>query len=180
MLTFLRYAWLMAVGARMPDQALHFFNYSNASKNKRNRVLKAALPGLDRKCTIEGPLYVESFDRLSVGKDAFLNSGVVVLNAAMVAIGDGSLIGPGVKFCTTYHHSDPDQRALDRSAQAKPISVGTNVWIGASAVLLPGVNIGDGALIAAGSVVTRDVAARSVVAGIPATVKRQRATQAED
>lgn len=172
MFTFLRYAWLMAVGKRLPAQALHFFNYSSASRNKRNRVLKKAIPGLNKKCTVEGPLFVERFDQLTVGCEAFLNTGTVILNGAMVSIGDRTLVGPGVQFCTTYHHSDPDRRASDPSAYAKPITVGKNVWIGARAVLLPGVTVGDDALIAAGSVVSRDVASGSVVAGIPATVKR--------
>ncbi|KHK59032.1 acetyltransferase [Ralstonia sp. A12] len=172
MLTFLRYAWLMAVGKRMPAQALHFFNYSSASRSKRIRVLKVAMPGLNKKCTVEGPLFVERFDQLSMGNGAFLNTGANILNSAMVTIGDGAHIGPTVQFCTTYHHSDPDLRASDPSAYAKPITIGKNVWIGAGAILLPGVTIGDDALVAAGSVVTCDVAPRTVVAGSPATAKR--------
>lgn len=172
MFTFLRYAWLLTAGTRQPEQALHFFNFANATRNKRNRVLKAAFRGLNKRCTVEAPLFVENPDLFAVGQDAFLNSGVKVLNGATVSIGDGTLVGPDVKFCTTFHHADPDLRALDRSASAKPIVVGRNVWIGAGVIVLPGVSIGDGALIAAGSVVAQDVPERTMVAGCPAKVKR--------
>ncbi|NMV39842.1 sugar O-acetyltransferase [Ralstonia insidiosa] len=172
MFTFLRYLWLLLLGKHCPEQALHFFNHSAASKNKRNRVLKRALPGLDAKCTITGPIYVERVELLSVGREAFLNAGTHILNGAMVTIGDGSLIGPCVKLCTTYHHSDPDSRARDRSAFAKPIEIGKNVWIGAGVTVLPGVKIGEGAVVAAGSVVTRDVEAGTLVAGCPAAKKK--------
>jgi len=172
MFTYLQYLWFLARGESAPEQALHFFNHSCASKNKRNRVLKRAFPGLDKKCTMTAPLYVERPDLLSVGKEAFLNTGVCILNAAEVTIGDGSLVGPDVKFCTTYHHADPSLRAVDRSAFAKPIVVGKNVWIGAGVIILPGVTIGDGAVVGAGSVVTRSVGEGETVFGSPARTKK--------
>ena len=172
MFTFMRYLWLLARGSNSPDAALHFFNYSAASKNKKGRVLRSAFPGLHKKCTVWAPLHVERPDLLSIGPEAFLNVDVTIANGDMVSIGERTLVGPGVKFCTTYHHLDPDERARDPSAKAKPIVVGKNVWIGAGAILMPGVRIEDDAVIAAGSVVTRDVASRTVVAGCPAVVKK--------
>jgi maltose O-acetyltransferase len=172
MFTFMRYLWLLARGASAPDAALHFFNHSAASKNKKGRVLKRAFPGLHKKCTVWAPLHVERPDLLSIGPEAFLNVDVTIANGEMVSIGERTFVGPGVKFCTTYHHVDPDDRARDPSAMAKPIVVGKNVWIGAGAILMPGVRIEDDAVIAAGSVVTRDVESRTVVAGCPAVVKK--------
>jgi len=168
----MRYLWLLARGTRSPDAALHFFNHSAASKSKKGRVLKSAFPGVHKKCTVWAPLHVERPDMLSIGAEAFLNVDVTISNGEMVSIGERTLVGPGVKFCTTYHHVDPDERARDPSAMAKPIVVGKNVWIGAGAILMPGVRIEDDAVIAAGSVVTRDVASRTVVAGCPAVVKK--------
>lgn len=172
MFTFMRYLWLLARGSSAPDAALHFFNHSAASKNKKGRVLKKAFPGLHKKCTVWAPLHVERPDLLSIGPEAFLNVDVTIANGEMVSIGERTFVGPGVKFCTTYHHVDPDDRARDPSAMAKPIVVGKNVWIGAGAILMPGVRIEDDAVIAAGSVVTRDVESRTVVAGCPAVVKK--------
>lgn len=172
MFTFMRYLWLMARGPSSPDAALHFFNNSGASKNKKGRVLKRAIPGLHKRCTVWAPLRLERPDLLSIGAESFLNVDVTIANGAMVSIGERSFVGPGVKFCTTYHHVDPDERARDPSAMAKPIVVGNNVWIGAGAILMPGVRIEDGAIVAAGSVVTRDVESRTVVAGCPAVFKK--------
>ena len=171
MFTYLRYLWLLARGESAPEQALHFFNFSGASRNKCNRVLKRAFPGLDKKCTMTPRLFVERPDLLTVGKETFVNTEACFLNAAKVTIGERSLVGPGVKFCTTYHHVDPALRAADPSAFSEPIVVGNNVWIGAGVIVCPGVTIGDGAVVGAGSVVTRSVGRGETVVGIPAKPK---------
>ena len=100
MFTFMRYLWLLARGTSAPGAALHFFNHSAASKNKKGRVLKRAFPGLHKKCTVWAPLHVERPDLLSIGPEAFLNVAVTIANGAMVSIGERTFVGPGVKFCT--------------------------------------------------------------------------------
>jgi maltose O-acetyltransferase len=91
----------------------------------------------------------------------------VLLDVAPVSIGDGTWIGPAVQIYTADH---PRDAALRRAGlqSGRPVSIGNNVWIGGGAIILPGVTIGDDAIVAAGSVVTRDVPPGATVAGNPA------------
>jgi maltose O-acetyltransferase len=91
------------------------------------------------------------------------------LDVVAVRIGDGTQIGPGVQILTADHPRDPAERASGME-WGVPIKIGRNVWIGGGAILLPGVTVGDDAVIGAGSVVTRDVPAGATVAGNPARV----------
>ncbi len=87
-----------------------------------------------------------------------------------VTIGDMTQIGPGVQILTADHPRDPAQRR-QMLEFGRPIAIGANVWIGGGAMILPGVTIGDDAIIGAGSVVTRDVPAGGVAVGNPARVR---------
>ena len=84
-----------------------------------------------------------------------------------ISIGDGTLIGHRVTLATINHGLPPDQRHVHNIA---PIVIGKDVWIGSGAILLPGVHVGDGAVVAAGSVVREDVPPRTIVAGVPARI----------
>ena len=86
-----------------------------------------------------------------------------------ITIGDGTFIGPNVNLITTGHGLDPSDR---RTTISRPIVLGRNVWIGAAAIVLPGITIGDNSVIGAGAVVTHDVPAGAVAAGNPARVIR--------
>jgi len=170
---FLRYAVFRWVRRTLPVQtSLHFFNHSALSQSKRMRVLRRGLKGISRRATIAAPLTIECAD-FEIGRNSFINAGCIILNGAMVQIGDGTLIGPAVKICATYHHADPIERAQDRSALSKPITIGNNVWIGAGATICAGVTIEDDVVVAAGAVVTRDVPRRALVAGVPAMIKKR-------
>ena len=94
-----------------------------------------------------------------------------MLDVAEIHIGDNCLIGPDVGIYTAGHRLEPEGRVLD--GYGIPISIGNNVWIGGHSVILPGVTIGDGAVIAAGSVVTKSVSPRTLVAGNPAKIKKE-------
>lgn len=169
----LRYAIYRWVRWPIPLRAsLHFFNHSHLSQSKRMRILRRGFRGVSKRATIAAPLVIESID-FAVGRDSFVNAGCIVLNAARVQIGDGTLIGPAVSLCTTYHHADPRDRARDRQAFNNAITIGNNVWIGAGATICPGVTIGDDAVVAAGAVVTTDVPSGTMVAGVPATIKKE-------
>ena len=93
-----------------------------------------------------------------------ISGGCYIQGINGIEIGDNCLIAPGVKIISANH----DKKELSRSIVAKPIIIGNDVWIGANAIILPSVTIGDNAIIAAGSVVTKNVAEGSVVAGNPA------------
>ena len=111
------------------------------------------------------PFYTDCGKNLHIGKSVFINSGCQFQDQGGVYIGDGTLIGHSVVLATLNHDSGPEHRA---DLYPKPIHIGKNVWIGAHATVLPGVTIGDGAIVAAGAVVTKDVPVGAVVGGVPA------------
>jgi acetyltransferase-like isoleucine patch superfamily enzyme len=108
--------------------------------------------------------------RLDIGDRAFINYDVDIAATGLVAIGADCLIGTHVSIIDNDFHGVTDRH---QTPAPKPVIVGDNVWIGNRAIILPGVTIGDGAVVGAGSVVTRDVPARTVVAGNPARVVRE-------
>ncbi|NBF03352.1 transferase [Pseudomonas sp. Fl5BN2] len=112
--------------------------------------------------------------RLSIGEETWLSPGVVfhTHSDADIRLGARCDIGHGVEFIPGSHEIGSHQRRAGKGT-ALPITVGTGCWLGARSIVLGGVTIGDGAVVAAGSVVTRDVAANTMVAGVPAVVKRQ-------
>ena len=105
-----------------------------------------------------------------LGKKCFFNFNCVVLDVCRVTIGDYTLFGPAVQIYTATH---PLEAELRRTREfAKPITIGSDVWIGGGAILCPGVTIGDKTVIGAGSVVTRDIPANVFAAGNPCRVIR--------
>lgn len=94
--------------------------------------------------------------QIHLGKNVFINFHCVFLDSAPIHIGDDVLIGPGVHLYTVDHPRDPKLRALGECF-TRPITIGNNVWIGGGAKILPGINIGNNAIIAANAVVTRHV-----------------------
>ena len=108
--------------------------------------------------------------RLIIGDRAFINYGVDIAATGLVTIGADCLIGTHVSIIDNDFHDLVDRQ---QTPSPKPVTIGDNVWIGNRAIILPGVTIGEGAVVGAGSVVTRDVAARTVVAGNPARVVRE-------
>lgn len=106
---------------------------------------------------------------IRVGRRVFINGGCKFQDQGGITIGDDALIGHNVVLATLNHALDPERRA---DLEPAPIHIGDHVWIGSNATVLAGVSIGDGAVVAAGAVVTKDVHARTVVAGVPARVIR--------
>lgn len=113
------------------------------------------------------PIYTDFGKNIHLGKNVFINSGCCFQDQGGIDIGDDCLIGHQVVFATLNHDSEPQKRGNNI---AKPIKLGQNVWIGAHATILPGVSIGDHAIVAAGAVVNKDVPAFSIVAGVPAKI----------
>lgn len=111
------------------------------------------------------PFYTECGINIKLGKNVFINSGCCFQDHAGIEIGDGTLIGHQVVIATLNHAQDPVSRA---DMFPKPVKIGKNVWIGAHATILPGITIGDNAIIAAGAVVTKDVEKNAVAGGVPA------------
>lgn len=118
-------------------------------------------------CYLEPDFYCDYGFNIELGARFYANHHCVMLDAAPIRIGDDVMLGPAVQIYTVTH---PLDAALRQSGieQAKPIQIGHRVWIGGGAIILPGVTIGEDAVIAAGSVVTKDVPAGTVVKGNPA------------
>lgn len=115
------------------------------------------------------PLYTDFGKNIQVGKNVFINGGCHFQDQGGITLGDDCLIGHNVVFATLNHFIEPSERASLRPA---PIVLGKNVWVGSSSTILQGVTIGDNAIIAAGSVVTKDVPANAIVGGVPARLIR--------
>lgn len=116
------------------------------------------------------PFYTDFGRNITVGEGVFFNGGCRLQDQGGITIGDRTLVGHNVVMATLDHDLDPSKRGVLHPAS---ISIGNDVWIGASATITKGVTIGDGAVVAAGAVVTRDVPPRTVVAGVPAKVIRE-------
>lgn len=131
------------------------------------RALMERLTGrpVDETLTLFPPFHTDCGKNTSFGKNVFVNMGCKFQDQGGISIGDGALIGHNVVLATLNHDLDPDRRATLHPA---PIVIGNNAWIGSNATILAGVTIGDGAVVAAGAVVTGDVAANTVVGGVPA------------
>ena len=115
------------------------------------------------------PFYTDFGKNITLGRNVFLNSGCRFQDQGGIEIGDNALIGHCVVLATLNHDLAPAHRG---TVIPKPIKIGRNVWIGSNATVLPGVTIGDNAVVAAGAVVTKDVPANTIVGGVPAKVIR--------
>jgi maltose O-acetyltransferase len=149
---------------------------------RRRNILVQLLGDVGDGVWIESPFFCEYGENLYIGPDSFVNVNCVFLDAAEIRIGRNTLIGPGVQLLTVSHPLRARDRVIsapDRApggapyvTQASPIRIGDNVWIGAGAIVLPGVRIGDNVTIGAGSIVTSDIPADSLAFGQPCRVQR--------
>ncbi len=117
--------------------------------------------------TLFPPFYTDCGKNIRIGKRVFINSGCKFQDQGGIIIGDDVLIGHNCVIATLNHCMDPDKRADMFPA---PVRIGNKVWMGSNVTILQGVTIGDGAVLAAGSVVNKDVPPRTVVGGVPAKV----------
>ncbi|OOG75351.1 DapH/DapD/GlmU-related protein [Algoriphagus sp. A40] len=120
---------------------------------------------VEESTTIFPPFYTNFGRFTTLGKNVFINHACSFLDLGGITLEDNVLIGPQVKLVTENHPLDPEDR---KALICKPIHIKKNAWIGAGATILPGVTIGENAVVAAGAVVSKDVAANTVVGGIPA------------
>ena len=137
----------------------------------RRRILIELFAAGGDSVWMQPPFYCDYGSNIELGERVFFNFNCVVLDVCSVRIGSCTLFGPAVQVYTPLHPLDPQLRR--REEYGKPIEIGCDVWVGGGAIILPGVRIGDCAVIGAGSVVTRDVPANTFAAGNPCRVIRQ-------
>lgn len=141
----------------------------------RSELLSRLLPAAGEKLWLQPPFYCDYGYNIRTGDSVFFNFNCIVLDVATVTIGSRTLFGPNVQIYTATHPINHEDRASGLE-YAKPIQIGADVWVGGSAVICPGVTIGDRSVIGAGSVVTRDIPADVFAAGNPCRVIRQLAS----
>ena len=145
------------------------FNQFDIDDRKGSRRIIKSLFGQCAGAWIEPTFYCDYGYNITTGKNFYANHGLVILDAAPVTFGNDVMLAPGVLISTSTHPLDPVKRNKGIET-AKPINIGNSVWIGMGVKILEGVNIGDNAVIASGAVVNKDVAANTLVAGVPAKV----------
>lgn len=137
---------------------------------QRQNILRALFKVGGDSVTLEPPFHCEYGFNIELGERVFFNFNCIILDVCPVKIGSFSMFGPGVQILTPLHPLDAAARR--KSEYAKPITIGSDVWVGGGALILAGVTIGARAVIGAGSVVTRDIPEGVLAVGNPCRVIR--------
>ncbi|MBQ8381561.1 MAG: sugar O-acetyltransferase [Clostridia bacterium] len=150
------------------------YNLTRPSEaEKRRKLLKEMFAEIGEGCYIEPPLHANWAGRhVHFGKNVYANFNLTLVDDAHIYVGDGTMFAPNVVVATGAHPIDPTLRAGAYQYNLS-VRIGKNCWIGAGAVILPGVTIGDNSVIGAGSVVTHDIPANVVAVGNPCRVLRE-------
>ena len=150
----------------------HPYQYS-----KRCRMLKRMFADIGEGCYIEPPFYSNFGGRhIHFGNNVYCNFGCTFVDDTHIYVGGGTMFGPGVVVATAAHPLTPKFR--EKSLQYnRPVTIGKNCWIGAGAIILPGITIGENSVIGAGSVVTKDIPENVVAVGNPCRVIKELDTE---
>lgn len=135
------------------------------------QVIEELIPGIPQSTTICPPFHCDHGTGIILGENVFMNYDCIMLDGGYIRIGKHTLIGPHCQFYTPQHPMDYVERREEKET-AYPITIGEDCWLGGNVVVCPGVSIGNRCIIAAGSVVTKDIPDDSLAAGVPAVVKR--------
>lgn len=162
---------LVAARRRARDLCQALQATREADEAERRRLLGELFAAGGDEVWLQPPFYCDYGANIRLGRKCFFNFNCVVLDVAAVTLGDHVLVGPAVQIYAATHPLDP---ALRRQQEfGRPVTIGSDVWIGGGAIICPGVTIGPRAVIGAGSVVTRDIPAGVLAAGNPCRVIRK-------
>ncbi|MCI8398939.1 MAG: sugar O-acetyltransferase [Oscillibacter sp.] len=161
-----------------------FQEYNNTletEEEKRAELLEGLLPNHGINCYLQGPVQLDYGVFTTVGDHFYANFNFTVLDSCPVVIGDNVFFGPNCSLVTALHSFNPAERCVRQRADgsfydiefAKPITIGSDCWFGTNVVVCGGVTIGEGCVIGAGSVVTRDIPPHTLAAGNPCRVIRK-------
>jgi maltose O-acetyltransferase len=142
-----------------------------AQQDERRRILKGLFGAGGESVWMQPPFFCDYGSNIYLGERVFFNFNCIVLDVCEVRIGDFTLFGPAVQLYTATHPMNAELRRKQESA--KPITIGSDVWVGGGAIICPGVRIGSKSVIGAGSVVTRDIPEGVFAAGNPCRVIRE-------
>ena len=156
----------LAHQAKVKDLMYEFNNSRPSEVEKRQALMHRIFGSVGDRVWINQPLMVTVGTTVTIGEGTYINAGLTLIDDTTVTIGKGCLFGTNVTLCTTGHPIDPEARAQE-TMYSFPITIGDGAWIGAGAIILPGITIGKYAVIGAGSVVTHDVPDYTVAAGNP-------------
>ncbi len=151
---------------------LQALNATSEHQNEERSRILSLLFGKKSDAWMQPPFYCDYGTNIILGSNVYFNFNCVVLDVAPVTIGDNVLFGPAVQIYTAGHPISASERRKGIEF-AKPITIGSDSWIGGGSIICPGVSIGDRAVIGAGSVVTRDIPSDVVAAGNPARILRE-------
>ena len=153
---------------------LYDFNHTRPTEmDKRQALMKEMFAEIGENCYIEPPFHANwGGKHVHFGKNVYANFGLTMVDDTHIYVGDYTLFAPNVVVATAGHPIDPELRARGLQYNAA-VHIGKNCWIGAGALIMPGVTIGDNTVIGAGSVVTKDIPSGMVAVGNPCRVMRE-------
>ncbi|MEC6796841.1 sugar O-acetyltransferase [Photobacterium sp. S4TG1] len=154
-------------------EILYDFNHTRPSEiKKRTQLMQQLFAEIGDGCYIEPPLHANWGKHTHFGQNVYVNFNLTLVDDTHIYIGNNVMIGPNVTIATAGHPIDPQRRQQVTQFNI-PVTIGNNVWIGASCVILPGVSIGDNTVIGAGSIVTKNIPGNVVAMGNPCNVSRE-------
>ena len=162
---------LVAARERARDLCQALNATREGEQNERRRILTGLFGKGGDSVWMQPPFYCDYGAHIELGERVFFNFNCVVLDVCPVRIGDYTLFGPAVQIYTPMHPFNAELRR--RQEFGKPVEIGSDVWVGGGAIILPGVRIGSRAVVGAGSVVTRDIPDGVFAAGNPCRVIRE-------
>jgi maltose O-acetyltransferase len=157
--------------ARVQDLLARFNGAAAGAWDERDAVLRRMLRHVGEGVVVRAPFFCE-YGNIGIGEGTFVNVDAVVLDVAPVTIGAACQIATRVQLLTATHPIDPEPRRIGWESGA-PITLADNVWLGGGVIVCPGVTIGQDTVVGAGAVVTKDLPAGVVAAGVPARILRE-------
>ena len=157
---------------KVKDLCYEYNNLKPSEINKRKELINKIVGKLGKDAWIEQPFMCDYGYNIEIGNNFYANHNLIILDANKVKIGDNVFIGPNVSIYAPIHPLEYKIRN-EKLESALPVEIGNNVWIAGSVTILPNVKIGDGCVIGAGSVVTKDIEPNSLAVGNPAKVIRK-------
>lgn len=162
----------LVAARKRAKQLCQQLNALRADQHKARKPIYQQLFGQVTSAYIEPNFFCDYGNNIFLGERFYANHNCVILDAAEVRIGARVMLGPNVQIYTTSHPLSAAERATGLELCA-PVTIGDDCWIGGGAIILPGVNLGTGAVIGAGSVVTKDIPAGVIALGNPCTIYQE-------